>query len=80
MDFLGMGPLELLIVLLVGLLILGPARTIHVARNAGRLIRELQQTVGSFSSSLDEIDAPHKDRSDAGQIDDFNGHGTEGKQ
>ncbi len=80
MDFLGIGPLELLIVVLVGLLILGPAQTIHAARNAGRIVRELQQTVGNLSDTLDDIESTSKDRSDIGQDDNPGGHRSEGER
>ena len=63
MDFLGIGPTELLVVALVAFLVLGPARMVEVARSLGRIVREVRRTTSDLPSllSLDEpIDQPPK--------------------
>ncbi len=58
MDFLGTGPLELLIILLVGLLVLGPVRVVQMARSAGKVVGEIQRAAGNLTSALDDIETP----------------------
>jgi len=38
-DILGVGPAELLFILILAIIVLGPERTVEVAREAGRLYR-----------------------------------------
>ncbi len=45
MDFFGIGTSELLVILLVALLVLGPNRMMQFARDLGRFWREAQQTI-----------------------------------
>ena len=61
MDFLGIGPTELLVIVLVAFLFLGPTRMVKVARSLGRIVQEVRRTTSDLSSlmSLDEpIDQP----------------------
>lgn len=61
MDFLGIGPTELLVIVLVAFLFLGPTRMVEVARSLGRIVQEVRRTTSDLSSlmSLDEpIDQP----------------------
>lgn len=44
MDFLGVGPLELLFVLLIALLVLGPRDIARFARKAGRFLNRLYRS------------------------------------
>ena len=63
MDFLGIGPTELLVIALVAFLFLGPTRMVEVARSLGRIVQEVRRTTSDLSSlmSLDEpIDQPPK--------------------
>ena len=63
MNFLGMGPTELLIVALVAFIFLGPARMVEVARSLGKIVREVRRTTSDLPSllSLDEpLDQPPK--------------------
>ena len=46
MDFLGIGPLELLFIIIIALLIFGPKDVINAGRNAGRFLRKLVSTEG----------------------------------
>lgn len=61
MDFLGIGPVELLAIALVAFLFLGPARMIEVARFLGKIVQEVRRTTSDLPSlmSLDEpLDQP----------------------
>ena len=63
MNFLGIGPTELLIVALVAFIFLGPARMVEVARSLGKVVREVRRTTSDLPSllSLDEpLDQPPK--------------------
>ena len=42
MNFLGMGPLEMVVVLVVAFLVLGPGKSIDLARSAGKAFRDLR--------------------------------------
>ena len=52
MDFLGIGPLELLAILVIALLVLGPNRMVDGARRLGRMWRELQRNLRDLSRSV----------------------------
>jgi sec-independent protein translocase protein TatA len=49
------GPLELVVVLIIALLVLGPQRLPQVARSVGRGMREFKQAI-SMGSDEDEED------------------------
>lgn len=64
MDFLGIGPVELLVVALIAFLFLGPARMVEIARSLGKVVREVRRITSDLPSlvSLDEsIEPPLKD-------------------
>lgn len=44
MDFLGIGPLELLFVLVIALIVLGPRDIVSLARRAGRLLNRIYRS------------------------------------
>ena len=46
MDFLGIGPLEFLFILIIALLIFGPKDVVKAGRSAGRFLRKLVSTEG----------------------------------
>ena len=50
MSFLGMGPMEVLIVLLVAFIFLGPARMVDAARVLGKGMRELRRLSAELHS------------------------------
>ena len=57
MNFLGMGPMEVLLILLVAFIFLGPSRMIESGRSLGRAIRQLRRMSADISESwLDEDD------------------------
>jgi sec-independent protein translocase protein TatB len=52
MDFLGMGPLELIVVLILALVVLGPERLPEVAAQVGKLFRDLRRLTTELSSEF----------------------------
>jgi Tat protein translocase TatB subunit len=59
MDFFGIGPLNLLIILAVALMVFGPDRLPEMAARAGKLFRELREyasdVTSEFSSEFSEF-------------------------
>ncbi|MCS7207918.1 MAG: twin-arginine translocase TatA/TatE family subunit [Dehalococcoidia bacterium] len=58
MNFLNIGPLELLFILLVALLLLGPEKLASTARRVGKTVARLRRATEDLPSLLDEIDPP----------------------
>ena len=60
MNFFGMGALELVFILVVALLVLGPNKMVDVARTLGKYVRELQRAAAEVPRlfSLDDDQAP----------------------
>ncbi len=52
MDFLGIGPMELLVILVVAMIFLGPQRIVQVAAQLGKTVREFRK---ASSQLTDEI-------------------------
>ena len=52
MDLFGIGPLEILIILLIAYLVLGPARMIEIARSLSSFVREVRQTTSELPDLL----------------------------
>ncbi|MBI4295263.1 MAG: twin-arginine translocase subunit TatB [Chloroflexi bacterium] len=52
MDFLGIGPLELLLVLFVALLVLGPGKLPEMARTLGRAVRQLRKVMSEATKDV----------------------------
>ncbi|MDP6100216.1 MAG: twin-arginine translocase TatA/TatE family subunit [Dehalococcoidia bacterium] len=58
----GIGPPELLVVMVIALLILGPQRLARTARSAGKMVREMKEMGGEFTRALlDEAEDKPKD-------------------
>jgi sec-independent protein translocase protein TatB len=57
MDIFGIGTNELLVILLLAAIVLGPERLARLAREAGKLARNLRAYFGSLSDELkNELD------------------------
>ena len=56
MDIFGIGPMELLVIALVAMVVLGPARTITMAGTLGNMMREVRRSLSDISASLTEED------------------------
>ena len=56
MDFLGIGPVELLVVALIAFLFLGPRQMMEGARSLGKVVRDIRRTTSDLPRllSLDE--------------------------
>ena len=68
MSFLGMGTLEILIILLVAFIFLGPERMVDVARTLGKWTGELRRmgsTVQAEMEDLTNVGAPLSSRHNA---------------
>ena len=52
MDFLGIGPMELAVIMVIGLLVLGPQRMVSTAQRLGKLMRDLQR---SWRETVDAV-------------------------
>ncbi len=48
------GPLELMVILVVALLVLGPQRLPEAARSVGRGVRELKESLSGFGDDDDD--------------------------
>ena len=64
MNIMGMGLLELGVVFLVAFLVLGPGRSIDMARKTGRVLGDLRRT---FSEVTEAISAEERQRTHAQQ-------------
>ncbi len=64
MNLMGMGLMELAVVLLVAFLVLGPARSIDTARRTGKVLGDLRRT---FSEVTEAISAEERQRSHSQQ-------------
>ena len=54
------GPLELMVILVVALIVLGPARLPEAARSVGRGMRELKESLSGDDDEPDPYDEPSK--------------------
>ena len=53
MNFMGMGIMELAVIFLVSFLVLGPSKSIDMARTAGKVIRDLRSAMSDLTSAVD---------------------------
>ncbi len=52
MDFFGIGPLELLLILVVALIIFGPAKLPEIGRNVGKALLEFRRTTDEIRDTV----------------------------
>ncbi len=64
MNFMGIGFMELVVILLVGFLVLGPGRSIDMARKSGKVLGDLRRT---FSEVTDAISVEESQRAHSQQ-------------
>ena len=51
MNLFGVGLPEIALIMVVGFLVLGPARTMEMARTTGRVWREVRRTIGEITEA-----------------------------
>ncbi len=52
MNFLGMGPMELMVILVLALVIFGPGKLPEIAGQVGRVVRDFRRTTSDLSSEF----------------------------
>jgi Sec-independent protein translocase protein TatA len=52
-NFLGIGLVEVAVILLVAFLVLGPSKSIDLARSGGRLVRNLRSALADLTTAVD---------------------------
>jgi len=55
MNFLGVGPMELVVILVVALVFVGPERLPKLAADIARTIREIRKYTGSLAAEFNEV-------------------------
>jgi Sec-independent protein translocase protein TatA len=66
-DFLNVGPWELIVVLIIAILVAGPQRMVEIARTLGRASRQLRDLSREFTTALQtEIQAVEKEAGRSG--------------
>jgi len=50
-NFMGVGPLEMAIIFLVAFLVLGPSRSIDMAKTAGKVMRDIRRTFSDVAAA-----------------------------
>lgn len=58
MNLLGMGPGELLLIAMLGLIVFGPGRLPEIAAQAGRIVRDLRRSTSDMTREFQEAMAP----------------------
>ena len=53
MNFMGMGVMELGVIFLVAFLVMGPSKSIEMAKTTGRVIRDIRKVFNEIASSVD---------------------------
>ena len=52
MDFFGIGPMEILLILVIGLLIFGPDKLPQIGRDLGRTLRSFKKATTDLSAEM----------------------------
>jgi len=52
MDFFGIGPMEILLILIIGLLIFGPGKMPQIARDLGKALRSFKKATTDLSAEV----------------------------
>lgn len=70
MEIFGIGPLELLLILLLALIILGPKEMVETAKKAAAWLRKLRQSE-AWKTTRDVMDIPNKVMKETGLDDEI---------
>jgi len=52
MDFFGIGPLEIILVLIIGLIIFGPGKLPQISRDVGKALRSFKKAASDISAEM----------------------------
>ena len=52
MDFFGIGPMEIILILVIGLLIFGPDKLPQIGRDLGRTLRSFKKATTDLSAEM----------------------------
>src|SRR5829696_8291631 len=52
MNFLGMGPMELMLILVLALIVFGPGKLPEIAGQVGKVVRDFRRTTSELSSEF----------------------------
>jgi TatA/E family protein of Tat protein translocase len=52
MNFLGMGPMELMVILVLALIVFGPGKLPEIAGQVGRVVRDFRRMTGELSTEF----------------------------
>lgn len=55
MNFMGIGPLELLLILAIALVVLGPGRVVDTGRKLGRFVGQVRKVTSDLPSLMEEL-------------------------
>ena len=61
MNIMGVGPIELVVVLVIAYLVLGPERMASTVRSLAKVVRDLKEQTAGLPKTLDELLEPAKD-------------------
>ena len=64
MNIMGIGPIELVVVLVIAYLVLGPERMTSTIRSLGKLARDLKDQTSGIPKTMDELLEPKLDNND----------------
>ncbi len=71
MDFLAVGPSEVLMIILVAILVVGPNKIVETARTMGRFMRYVKKASTDLTSAIThELDLENKQRKPPPQKDE----------
>ena len=65
MNIMGVGPIELVVVLVIAYLVLGPERMTSTVRSLAKVVRDLKEQTAGLPKTLDELLEPTTDDNEA---------------
>jgi TatA/E family protein of Tat protein translocase len=72
MDFFGIGPLEIILILIIGLLIFGPQKLPQIGRDIGKAFRSFKKASMSLTAEIEkELEDVKKDVKDIASEEDL---------
>ena len=66
MDFFGIGPMEILLILIIGLLIFGPGKLPQIGRDVGKALRSFKKAATDLSAEMNKELEEEKKEIDSG--------------